>query len=1029
MLLGVLCLLGPAGCGGGSVGDDDPLPDGTPIDAPRGCEDATACDDLNPCTIDRCTGGVCGNEIGREDEGCNDGLDCTMADHCVAGVCTGAATDCSFLDEFCVVGACQEGEGGCVAEPRPDETTCDDGAYCTVSDVCTGGACGGTARDCTAAGTGACNVGVCDEATAACVASAIAEGEPCDDGVTCTGTSSCLGGVCTGGAPPACDDLDVCTTDSCDVGADACANVLVAPIAGAEGPAGTATCADGVDNDCDRMADLADPDCVDCLGPADCDDANDCTSDACALGVCVNGPLTGSACDDGLYCTASDTCTAGVCTPGPARGCADGLACTSDVCDEGANACTNPARGVDPTSPVGSSAGASICLVAGSGARAIAWADLRDVSGIVVTGAAVTIGGVPATESTSRPGTYFRELTAAGAPSSETLAVVATTCGATVTLAASIPTQHVVANAGAGGTGGCSPPGGNLRVRVVSAETGAAVAGARVLVGLTAGTPFQHAPESLFGGAGVAATNVGTSGADGIVTFRDYASALDGAITVTAGTDTRAYVTVEAAQASDVVLPLPLLHPTAPTTTLYDAGTSVASVANCSDLDVALLLPKIDLAFFSDLDLTRFFGKKRCWSSMNGNVGTPAVPENFWVPAQSIGPFCLGGAVVAAPWALTLNDTSATGVTESVGLLHVRIPLAAVTAVTADGAPFSTLLASTTYRGLGFLLGETVPTPPTTGRSIPVIDTHPNNFTITYGGKPTDTDVIGFVLGDHAGTNGTGPLFLIGHQVHAWDTAGSSVAIPNSDLDAAGTPVGSRRLATLTALYLDPIEHAGVAANRLEGVSTVLVRGGASAPFGATGGTGSITDFLDLSGQTYTAPGTFRWENATRNGNTPSYSRHDLVVRTKTYLPPLSCDPANDVRESEVVEWIVYRPFAVACGADECFTLPTLPSDFPRATTSAIKRSGFEALTATDVACTASCAAGACVDPDGAGPSGSLCLAGAGTAGSPYVGQEYRWRLHVYDLGLALGFDFDTFTFADHEGLLTHESANKLRID
>src|SRR5205814_1122531 len=109
---------------------------------------------------------------------CDDALLCTTGDACAAGMCTGQPLDCTALDGSCVVGACDEGAGGCVASPRADGSVCEDGAYCTAGDVCRDGACApGGLRDCSGvAGPG--EVGVCDEANDACIARP-ASG-PCD---------------------------------------------------------------------------------------------------------------------------------------------------------------------------------------------------------------------------------------------------------------------------------------------------------------------------------------------------------------------------------------------------------------------------------------------------------------------------------------------------------------------------------------------------------------------------------------------------------------------------------------------------------------------------------------------------------------------------------------------------------------------------------------------------------------------------------------------------------------------------------
>ncbi|MFQ5479588.1 MAG: hypothetical protein ACE5E4_13345, partial [Candidatus Binatia bacterium] len=55
----------------------------------------------------------------------------------------------------------------------------------------------------------------------------------CDDGDACTTADTCAGGICMGGAPRDCDDLNVCTDDSCD------------PVSGCINTDNTGTCDDG----------------------------------------------------------------------------------------------------------------------------------------------------------------------------------------------------------------------------------------------------------------------------------------------------------------------------------------------------------------------------------------------------------------------------------------------------------------------------------------------------------------------------------------------------------------------------------------------------------------------------------------------------------------------------------------------------------------------------------------------------------------------------------------------------------------
>ena len=84
-----------------------------------------------------------------------------------------------------------------------------------------------------------------------------------------------------------------------------------------------------------------------CVGTAKtCDDANPCTLDSCAAGVCKTAPaFDGQACaDDGNACT-EDVCVAGACghpaVPNGLACAADANVCTKDVCVNGA--CGHPA--------------------------------------------------------------------------------------------------------------------------------------------------------------------------------------------------------------------------------------------------------------------------------------------------------------------------------------------------------------------------------------------------------------------------------------------------------------------------------------------------------------------------------------------------------------------------------------------------------------------------------------------------------------------------------------------------------------
>jgi cysteine-rich repeat protein len=129
-------------------------------------------------------------------------------------------------------------------------------------------------------------------------------GSSCDDGNACTVADVCDGaGTCTAGAPLVCDDGQFCNgTETCDA------------IAGCQ--AGT---------------------------PVDPDDGVACTTDSCDEGadVVVNAP-NDAFCDDGQFCNGAETCDAiADCQAGTPVDPDDGVACTTDSCDEGADVVVN----------------------------------------------------------------------------------------------------------------------------------------------------------------------------------------------------------------------------------------------------------------------------------------------------------------------------------------------------------------------------------------------------------------------------------------------------------------------------------------------------------------------------------------------------------------------------------------------------------------------------------------------------------------------------------------------------------------
>lgn len=189
----------------------------------------------------------------------------------------------------------------------------------------------------------------------------------CTSASDCSAGESCVDNVCVprgvdGGLPPdaggggcrsdaECSDGVACTTDVCDTTGGTCSHIpdhAMCP-AGAlcEGAAG---CVPG--RACTTPADCDDG--IHCNGEetcvvercapgtaVDCNDSIACTIDVCDEGADTCEHLaTDARCDDGMYCTGVETCNATTgCVTTPPPACDDGLDCTVDACDEAIDGC------------------------------------------------------------------------------------------------------------------------------------------------------------------------------------------------------------------------------------------------------------------------------------------------------------------------------------------------------------------------------------------------------------------------------------------------------------------------------------------------------------------------------------------------------------------------------------------------------------------------------------------------------------------------------------------------------------------
>ncbi len=269
--------------------------------------DETNCDDGDACTTgDKCAGGACvaGTSICeclkdadcalREDgDLCNGTLACDRVQFpftCKVKVSTIVKCD-TVGNTFCMTNQCAPATGVCSPMPAHTGEACAAANQCIVTAECKDGACTSTLdRDCddgnpcvkatcdtTLGGVRVPNSDPCDDGNPCTVGDQCAGGvcrsgapKACDDGLFCNGVESCdptKAEGCVAGTPPACNDHSICTDDSCNETLKACVYARRADTL--EGPRGSPTCSDGIDNDCDGLTDAADPKCSFGLGSVD----------------------------------------------------------------------------------------------------------------------------------------------------------------------------------------------------------------------------------------------------------------------------------------------------------------------------------------------------------------------------------------------------------------------------------------------------------------------------------------------------------------------------------------------------------------------------------------------------------------------------------------------------------------------------------------------------------------------------------------------------------------------------------------
>jgi len=312
------------------------------------CDIDNPCPDSgNECLLNSCEDGVC---VARDQNAqpCNaDGNLCTTG-VCNLDTCEETAVVCDVT--FCLQTACNAVSGLCEEVSRQsDDTSCNDGLFCTDIDTCQDAVCTGQPRDCSDGNDCTVDQG-CSEDLDQCVYADEADGSMCDDGNVCTQNDSCMSGSCMAGAGVDCADVaQPCMIGACvdNAGMPACEYTPITNGTDCVGQDGV--CVEGACENASNVCDLDAEEEYQCTNSPTlyirCEPAPGQTIglfvsvEACA-GPCIGGEdggcLNPASCADHTECADLEECVAGTCAGRDSDG--DGVIDADDNCRNRANA-------------------------------------------------------------------------------------------------------------------------------------------------------------------------------------------------------------------------------------------------------------------------------------------------------------------------------------------------------------------------------------------------------------------------------------------------------------------------------------------------------------------------------------------------------------------------------------------------------------------------------------------------------------------------------------------------------------------
>jgi hypothetical protein len=572
---------------------------------------------------------------------------------------------------------------------------------------------------------------------------------------------------------------------------------------------------------------------------------------------------------------------------------------TSTTTEPPTTTTTTVATGVDPSSPVTVS---SACLTNGSGAQLAVKVMLFDTNAVPLAGATVTIQSTAGTVGPvqSSGNLYWAILTAPGSGTSAQITVIAD--GQPLVQQPTIALASPFTDA-TGGSGGC-PQDGNLRVRVLD-ETGSPLAGASVLVG---SSEQSNVLVTTYGAPPDGGTTAVTD-AQGYAVFRDFGDTLAGPVTVTAGATDRRYLTFDAVDASDFVLPL---QPIVSTTATGTLSGDVTGISSSSNVEVGGVLGDVTLDTLASFDLNSLLADNTCYNG-GSLVGNVSVPNNVFIPSQTV-------IIVPIPKKSFLTAPLAFGQRRMVAL-GGNVPLAALT----GGGGIAAALTQLTFTNIT-AQAVTVAAPGPTANNFAVSSFGSTTACTATGAPATDAFCIAAMDwdGDSTPTHtvGDGPLGVFSFK--AGTASGGAVNLTGVSFKAKTAPAPNPfaavgHLGATVSLYLDksvPTIPSGAA----NGVSVVLKRDFPGDTLPASHAYGAMYPI-----RVQTQAGRTLMLDTPAGLADAQYVKHTLAQEISTTYTACAADDSTRVVTNPL--WEVYTPASTVS-----VTLPTLPAGFPRAT-------------------------------------------------------------------------------------------------